>query len=78
MKQRKIVSDRRLKASAMEWAKVALRVSEYYLSEKRDARIVTLTKDRQAAENGLLRLCVKLMSRERQKPRRAAGKGRGK
>ena len=44
MKQRKIVSDRRLKASAMEWAKVALRVSEYYLSEKRDARIVTLTR----------------------------------
>jgi hypothetical protein len=60
MKQRTPVSDRRLKAAAMAWAKALLRARAFYLNG--ESPIIETLHARDSAENELLRLCVKLMA----------------
>jgi hypothetical protein len=60
MKQRAPVSDRRLKAAAMAWATALLRARAFYLSGERP--LIQTLHARDATENELLRLCVKLLA----------------
>jgi hypothetical protein len=62
MKKRKPVSDRRLRAAALTWAKAKLRVMEVIMSGETTMPDRGLRNALDAATTELLRLCVKLMA----------------